>query len=117
MLKSIAMLIPILAWLWCVVPSDQQHLVCKNIEDVFVDDGQTEAQTRYRGVQGPPGKMGSKGERGQRGLPGAEGPEGSVDFGLVDDVIGEKVTYCKSFTKVFKNPIPPVLSLMFSSQP
>lgn len=101
-MKFSAMFIPVFTSFWSVVLSSQQHLVCKSIDDVFVESEGSETQQSYRVFKGPPGKMGPAGIPGQRGLPGHDGPPGKVDYDRVYDAIDLRLTDCKSFMNIFQ---------------
>lgn len=81
-----------------LVSSDQQHLVCKTVEDVFTEHDGREMSGPTR-LQGRPGKIGPPGIRGIPGVPGIPGPSGAlaiVDYDRINQVLSEKVVSGKS---------------------
>ena len=71
----------------------QQHLICKNFENVFADTHDTITAPQSRGIQGSPGKRGPAGIKGDQGPPGIQGRPGipaSVDYERISEMIDEK---------------------------
>lgn len=75
-----------------LVSCDQQHLVCKSMDDVFTeyDDG-SEMSSRPRTLQGSPGKRGPPGIPGPPGVTGPPGAPEIVDYDRINRFITEKV--------------------------
>nr|XP_039270371.1 uncharacterized protein LOC120345052 [Styela clava] len=69
-----------------LVTSPSQHMICKNVDDVFAEDENdsipSRGSTHSHRSPGPPGKRGLKGEMGGIGMPGVKGQQG--DPGIVD---------------------------------
>ena len=81
----------------------QQHLICKNVENVFADARDVGIVTQSRGIQGSPGKRGPPGNKGDLGPPGIQGRPGtpaSVDYERMSEMIDEKYGQGRYFTLV-----------------
>ncbi|XP_039269123.2 uncharacterized protein LOC120344100 [Styela clava] len=69
-----------------IVTAQSQHMICKNVNDVFAEDENDSIPSRgsahSRRFQSLPGKRGPKGERGEIGMHGVKGQQG--ESGIVD---------------------------------
>ena len=83
----------------------QQHLICKNVENVFADTHDTRTVPQSGIIQGSPGKRGPPGGKGDRGPPGIQGRPGtaaSVDYEKISGMIDEKYGQGSYFTLILQ---------------
>ena len=83
----------------------QQHLICKNVENVFADARDVGSVPQSRRIQGSPGKRGLPGSKGDQGPPGIQGRPGtpaSVDYERISEMIDEKYGQGSSFTLILQ---------------
>lgn len=74
-----------------VARSEDKHLICKQVEDVFTSTaGDGRSSRNVPVIKGPPGKRGAKGikgEKGTRGDTGARGPTADVNYVIVNETV------------------------------
>ena len=72
----------------------QKHLICKSVDDVFVEHNGGRHDSQVMRGRSFPGKQGPKGERGEYGPPGIPGRPGinaSVDDDMISKMIESKI--------------------------
>ena len=83
----------------------QQHLICKNVENVLADTHDTSTVPQSRRIQGSPGNRGPAGSKGDRGTPGIQGRPGtpaSVDYERISKMIDKKYGQGRYFTLILQ---------------